>query len=134
MLAERDLDGREIDAAAEWSSQRERDAMAIERSADAVARCFLLEAELFESGWETEWRGEVAGTIGAGAFVAFGDGQEGLLPVRRLRHDWWELNELETMLIGADSGKRIRLGDQVTVQVEKVDAARGRVDLSPVEI
>jgi ribonuclease R len=123
-----------LDAAAEWSSKRERDAMAIERAADSVARCFLMEAELFQRGWQTEWPGEVAGVIGAGAFVAFGDGHEGLLPVRRLRHDWWELNELETMLIGADSGKRIRLGDQVTVQVEKVDAPRGRVDLSPVQV
>jgi ribonuclease R len=123
-----------LDAAAEWSSQRERDAMSIERRADAVARCFLLEAELFQRGWHSEWRGEVAGVIGAGAFIAFGDGHEGLLPVRRLRHDWWDLNELETMLVGADSGKAIRLGDQVTVQVERVDAARGRVDLSPVEV
>jgi ribonuclease R len=123
-----------LEATAEWSSQRERDAMSIERAADAVARCFLLEAELFERGWHTEFAGEVTGVIGAGAFVAFGAGHEGLLPVRRLRHDWWELNELETMLVGADSGKAIRLGDQVTVQVERVDASRGRVDLSPVAI
>jgi ribonuclease R len=123
-----------LDYAAEWSSARERDAMSIERRADAVARCFLLESELFQKGWHTEFRGEVTGVIGAGAFIAFGDGHEGLLPVRRLRHDWWELNELETMLIGADSGKRIRPGDQVTVQVERVDAPRGRVDLSPVEL
>jgi ribonuclease R len=123
-----------LEAAAEWSSQRERDAMTIERAADSVARCFLLEAELFQRGWQTEWAGEVTGVIGAGAFVAFGDGHEGLLPVRRMRHDWWELNELGTMLQGADSGKAIRLGDQVTVQVEKVDAPRGRVDLSPVEV
>jgi ribonuclease R len=123
-----------LEAAAEWSSERERDAMSIERAADAVARCFLLQAELFQRGWQTEWTGEVTGMIGAGAFVAFGDGHEGLLPVRRLRHDWWELNELETMLVGAESGKAIRLGDPVTVQVERVDAPRGRVDLSPVEV
>jgi ribonuclease R len=123
-----------LEATAEWSSQRERDAMTIERAADSVARCFLLEAELFQRGWHAEWTGEVTGVIGAGAFVAFGDGHEGLLPVRRLRGDWWELNELETMLVGAESGKAIRLGDQVTVQVEKVDAPRGRVDLSPVEL
>ena len=108
--------------------------MAIERSADAVARCFVLESELFRSGWEAEFAGEVAGVIGAGAFVAFGEGHEGLLPVRRLRSDWWELNELETMLVGADSGKLIRLGDPVTVQVAKVDAPRGRVDLLPVAL
>ena len=121
-----------LDAGAEWCSARERDAADIERRADAVARCFLLEAELFETGWDREFSGEVTGVIGAGAFVAFGDGQEGMLPVRRLTGDWWELNELETMLIAAGSGDRIRLGDPVRVRVEKVDAPRGRVDLVPV--
>jgi ribonuclease R len=38
------------------------------------------------------------------------------------------------MLIGAQSGKTIRLGDPVVVQVERVDAPRGRADLSPVEL
>jgi ribonuclease R len=123
-----------MDEAGSWCSERERDAMSIERRADDIARCFLLQDELFHSGWETEFRGEVAGVISAGAFVAFGDGYEGMLPVRRLRSDWWELNELETMLIGTDSGRRIRLGDEVTVQVGRVDAPRGRVDLSPVEV
>jgi ribonuclease R len=116
-----------------WCSMRERDAMAIERRGDAIARCFLLEAELFESGWHTEFEGEVAGVIGAGAFVAFGR-FEGLLPVRRLRGDWWELDELETQLVGAQSGNALRLGDPVVVQGRRVDAPRGRVDLSPVEI
>jgi ribonuclease R len=119
-----------LDEAAEWCSQRERDAMRIERDADSVARCFLLEAELFETGWDRVYEGEVTGVIGAGAFIAF-DGYEGMLPVRRLIGDWWELNELETMLIGAGSGDRIRLGDPVTVRVEKVDSPRGRVDLVP---
>jgi ribonuclease R len=124
----------DVEAAGEWCSRRERDAMAIERAADDVARCFLLERDLFEHGWDREFPGEVAGVIGAGAFVAFGEGFEGLLPVRRLRGDWWELNEFETMLIGADSGRRIRLGDEVTVQVERVDPPRGRVDLLPVSL
>jgi ribonuclease R len=123
-----------MDEAGEWCSLRERDAAAIERSADDVARAFLLESELFERGWETEWPGEVIGVIGAGAFVAFGDGHEGLLPVRRLRGDWWELDELEVMLVGAESGKAIRLGDPATVQVVRVDAPRGRADLAPVEL
>ncbi|MDP9384447.1 MAG: RNB domain-containing ribonuclease, partial [Actinomycetota bacterium] len=120
--------------AGEHCSKRERDAMTIERSADDVARCFLLERELFERGWETEWPGEVIGLIGAGAFVSFGDGHEGMLPVRRLGGDWWELDELGTMLAGAQSGKALRLGDPIVVQVERVDAPRGRVDLLPVEL
>ncbi|MHB8492435.1 MAG: RNB domain-containing ribonuclease [Solirubrobacteraceae bacterium] len=76
----------------EWTSQRERHAMTIERDADDVARCFALEERLFEDGWETCFRGHVVGLIAAGAFVAFGgeDGPgslpcfEGMLPVRRL--------------------------------------------------
>ena len=119
-----------LDDDGEWCSQRERDAMRIERDADSVARTFLLEAELFQRGWDTEFEGEVIGVIGAGAFVAF-EGYEGLLPMRKLVGDWWELNELETMLIGAGSGDRIRLGDPVSVRVEKVDSPRGRVDLVP---
>jgi ribonuclease R len=119
-----------LDDAGDWCSQRERDAMRIERDADSVARCFLLETELFERGWDTAFEGEVTGVIGAGAFIAF-DGYEGMLPVRKLVGDWWELNELETMLIGAGSGDRIRLGDPVSVRVEKVDSPRGRVDLVP---
>jgi ribonuclease R len=124
----------DLETAGDWCSDRERDAASIERSADDVARCFLLERELMRRGWDAEWEGEVIGVIGAGAFIAFGEGHEGLLPVRRLRGDWWELDELETMLVGAQSGKAIRLGDAVTVQVERVDAPRGRVDLVPVEL
>jgi ribonuclease R len=124
-----------VHAAGPWTSTRERAAMTIERDADDVAGCFLLERRLFESGGgrETVFSGEVIGLIGAGAFVAFGErgGFEGMLPVRRLRGDWWELNEQATMLVGSRSGGVIRLGDTVEVRVGRIDAPRGRVDLLP---
>jgi ribonuclease R len=123
-----------LEEAGVWTSARERDAMKIERDADAVARCFLLEREFYEGrGHERVYDGEVAGVIGAGAFVAFGDGHEGLLPVRRLRGDWWELNEEGTILFGERTGATLRLGDQVRVRVRSIDAPRGRVDLDPAE-
>jgi ribonuclease R len=79
----------------EWTSQREREAMQLERDGDDVARCFALERQLLEHGPEQTFTGEVVGVIGAGAFVAFGRpaaGEpssggyryEGMLPVRRL--------------------------------------------------
>jgi ribonuclease R len=123
-----------VAGAAPWCSAREREAMSIERDADDIAGCFMLARTLSgASGRDEVFEGEVVGVIGAGAFVAFGpDGEyEGLLPVRRLRGDWWELNEEGTMLVGTRSGSAIRLGDPVTVQVESIDAPRGRVDLSP---
>jgi ribonuclease R len=121
----------DLEEAGAWSSSRERDAMAIERMADRVARAFLLERELFENGFDQEFDGEVTGLIGAGAFVRFAGGHEGLLPVRRLGGDWWELNEEGTILTGERTGQTIRLGDAVRVKVERVETARGRVDLLP---
>ena len=44
-----------------WTSDRERDAMTIERDADDVARCFALERVLYEEGWEQVFGGEVVG-------------------------------------------------------------------------
>ena len=120
-------------AAGPWTSACEREAMSIERDADDVALCFLLERSLLELGWEKEFEGEVVGLIGAGAFVAFGPEltYEGMLPVRRMRGDWWELNEEGTMLQGAHTGRAVRLGDPVRVRVGQIDAPRGRVDLLP---
>ncbi len=123
-----------LDELGSWCSARERDAMTIERRADDIAAAFLLEARLFRDGWEQEWPGEVVSVIGAGAFVAFADGLDGLLPVRKLRGEWWELDELEVMLVGASGGRRLRIGDPATVQVSKVDVPRGRVDLVPVAV
>ena len=123
----------ELDETGVWSSARERDAMSIERMADRIARAFLLERELFENGWDQQFDGEVTGLIGAGAFVRFGGGHEGLLPVRRLGGDWWELNEQGTILTGERTGETLRLGDPVRIKVERVETARGRVDLVPVE-
>ncbi len=120
-----------VAAAGPWCSAREREAMAIERDADDIARCFLLERRL--SSDEEVFEGEVVGLAGAGAFVAFGSrGEfEGMVPVRRLRGDWWELNEQGTILVGTRSGATIRLGDPISVRVGSIDAPRGRVDLLP---
>jgi len=132
-----------------WTSERERAAMIIERDADDVASCFALERVLFEQGQEMAFAGEVVGLIGAGAFVSFaadeGNGAppgayRGMLPVRRLRAGdrsggagWWELNEQGTILASESSARRLRLGDPVAVRVSRVEAARGRADLEPVE-
>src|SRR3712207_3985822 len=58
--------------AGEWTSKREREAMTIERDADRIARCFVLERALRRGEADRELDGEVVGVIGAGAFVAFG--------------------------------------------------------------
>jgi len=88
--------GAELGELGAWTSERERDAMTIERDADDVARCFALEGVLYEGGADQAFAGEITGVISAGAFVAFdrsgelppasvGPPFEGMLPVRLLR-------------------------------------------------
>ncbi len=164
-----------------WTSERERAAMQLERDADDVASCFVLERLLRRDGPGRVFEGEVTGLISAGAFLAFaapedleGDGApappfEGMLPVRLLRaprkkagagdrsdergragaastagrrtpshraggagapeREWWELNDEGTILRGERTGAAIRLGDGLRVNVGRIDAIRGRVDL-----
>ena len=123
--------------AAVHCSERERASTRIERDADDVCSAFLLERELFGSGWEKRFEGEVSGVIGAGTFVEFGgelgDVYEGFLPARKLRGERFELNRSETALEGTRSGRRVRFGDPVAVRVVGVEPARGRVDLEPAE-
>jgi ribonuclease R len=122
----------ELDEAAVASSAAEREAMKIERDADDVCLSFLLERVLSESRGDDppSFEGEIVGLIEKGAFVEFGEQRfEGFLPVRRLR-GWWTLNELGTALEAEGSGRRLRLGDSIQVEVDRVDAPRGRVDLS----
>jgi ribonuclease R len=122
----------ELEEGGAASSAAEREAMKVERQAQDVSFAFLLERRLREDH-DQEFTGEITGVISAGAFVRFGDeGFEGFLPRRRIRGDRFHLNETETALVGERSGRAMRLGDPVTVQVDRVDAPRGRVDLIPV--
>jgi ribonuclease R len=114
-------------------SETEREAALIERDADDICAAFLLERELFEGGWGREFEGEVAGLIGAGAFISFagrlGDVYEGFVPVRRFGGERFSLNEEETALIGSKTGRAVRFGDPVSVTVSRVQPTLGRVDL-----
>jgi ribonuclease R len=133
---ERPPDAPGVAEAGPHCSERERDAMKLERQADDVCAAFLLERELYEAGRDTPMEGEVVGLISAGAFIRFGgelsQAYEGFLPARRIGgRERYELDETETKLVGTHGGDAVRLGDPVTVTVDKVDAPRGRVDLVP---
>jgi ribonuclease R len=123
----------EMDEAGAAASAAERRALDVERAALDVCFAFLLESRLRQD-YDQQFEGEITGVIGAGVFVRFGEeGFEGFLPRRRIRGDRWHLNEAETALVGEHTGRLMRLGDPVGVQVDSVDAPRGRVDLYMVQ-
>lgn len=126
-------DVHEVASAAGHCSDTERDSMRVERDGDDICAAFLLQRELFERGPGTVFAGEVAGVIGAGAFIRFrgehADVYEGFLPARRMPGERFDINEVESALIGMRTGTRVGIGDSLEVGVESVEPPRGRVDL-----
>lgn len=75
--------------------------------------------------------GFVAGFLPKGFFVELIEWPaEGMVPVRTLGEDWFDLDEQGMALVGRSTGKTIALGDRVTVQVMKVDPLAGEMDLT----
>jgi ribonuclease R len=120
----------DLQAAAEHASETERAATDVEYRADEVCAAWLLERTLFERGWEEPFSGEVIGLIPSGLFARFGEVFEGFLPARRLRGDYYELNDLGTALVGRRGGRRYRLGDELEVLVEEIRRAEGKIELA----
>jgi ribonuclease R len=121
----------DLDELAEHTSERERAAADVEYRADDICLAWLLDAELYERGWDESFEGEIIGVIGSGLFARFGEVFEGFVPARRLAGDYFELNDLGTALVGRRGGGTFRLGDPIDVRVESIDKPAGKVELAP---
>ena len=117
--------------AAAHSSETEREAVRMERRADRVTAALLLERLIGEEALGLEHEGTVSGVIDGGLFVTFGEVFDGFLPVRRLGADWFRTHPLEVGLIGEGTGRRVMIGDPITVRIVRIEALRGRVELEP---
>jgi ribonuclease R len=120
----------DLESLAEHTSTRERAAAQVEYLADELCLAWLLDATLYERGWDDPFEGEIVGMIASGLFVRFGDVFEGYLPARRLPGDYFELNDRGTAMSGRRGGRTYRLGDPIEVLVEKIEKAEGKVELS----
>jgi ribonuclease R len=121
----------DLEDLAEHTSAREREAAQIEYQADEICLAWLLDARLYERGWEEPFDAEIVGVIGSGLFVRFDDVFEGFLPARRLPGDYFEATPLGTALRGRRGGGRFRLGDTIEIVVERIERQTGKVEVSP---
>jgi ribonuclease R len=119
----------DLDELAEHASARERAIADVEHRADDICLAWLLEALLYERGWETTFAGEITGVIGSGLFARFGEVFEGYLPVRKLP-GYFELNDLATALVARRGGRRFRLGDPIEVKVTDIDRPAGKIEIA----
>jgi ribonuclease R len=119
----------DLDELAEHASDRERVIAEVEHRADDICLAWLLEAVLYERGWETTFAGEITGVIGSGLFARFGEVFEGYLPVRKLP-GYFELNDVATALVARRGGRRFRLGDPIDVKVTDIDRPAGKIEIA----
>jgi ribonuclease R len=57
---------------------------------------------------------------------------EGLVHVSSLKDDWYEYRSRQNRLVGRKNRRTYRLGDQVEVEIQKVDPLRHQIDLAVV--
>jgi ribonuclease R len=119
----------ELPELAEHTSAKERAIAEVEHRADDICLAWLLEAVLYDRGWEETFEGEITGLIDSGIFARFGDVFEGYLPVRKLP-GYFELNGLGTALVARRGGRRYRLGDPIEVRVTDIDRPAGKIEVA----
>ncbi len=107
---------------AESCSVQEFAATSAEREADDLLKAVYMSRHIGET-----YNGVVSGVTAWGAYVTLPNTVEGLLHVATL-NDYFEYDEKRGALVGAHTGKAIRLGDSLRVKVVRADAARREVD------
>lgn len=107
-----------------------------ERVADAAARASqkVEVARFYAKRLGERFAGTVSWVDALGAFVRIDETQaEGLIHMRDLGDEWFDLDERTLTLTGSATGRRIRPGDRVIVEIRATDELRGHLDLALVE-
>ncbi len=110
-------------------SYTEQRATSAERELRAVKILQLLEQHLGD-----EAAGIVTGVANAGVFIQVEKYLiDGLVRFADLPDDWWEIDTRAGCMIGERSGRRITVGDRVTVRLVAINHAARELDLALVE-
>lgn len=108
----------------EHSSKMEQTAVNAERSSIKYKQVEYMADHLGE-----EFAGVITGVTEWGLYVELTESMcEGLIPVRDLADDYYELDERNYRLVGRRTGASYRLGDNVVVRVARTDLQRRQLD------
>ena len=111
------------------SSVAERRADEASRDVEAWLKCQFMRAHVGES-----YRGRVSGVAPFGLFITLETLYvEGMVHVSELGSDYFQFNEVSHELRGERTGRRYRLGDDLMVQVLRVDLEARRIEFGLIE-
>ena len=113
-----------VDAAAEQSSEMERNAVDAERASVDIKVCEYMSDKIGE-----HYEGFVSSIIDSGCFVMLDSSVEGFVPFRTLS-DHYYFDEQRYRAVGARGGAVINIGQRMGVVVENVDTELNRIDFA----
>lgn len=120
----RSVNLQKLEEQCEHSSKMEQTAVSAERASIKYKQVEFMSDHLGE-----DFAGVITGVTEWGLFVEVTENMcEGLISVRDLGDDYYELDEKNYRLIGSRSGRSFRLGDKLVVRVARTDLQRRQLD------
>lgn len=108
---------------ADRSSSLERRADDVEREADKLKM-----VEYMQSHIGDEYDGMISGVTEWGIYVELDNCIEGMIPLRDMTDDYYELDEVKHQVRGRASGRIYTLGDPIGIRVVRADKLTARID------
>lgn len=115
-------DVRKMEKSALHLSERERDAVTIERAVDDLEA-----AKYMENKVGKEFDGVITGVTSFGFFVELENSIEGLIPLRFMEDDFYKYDADTMSLSGENTGKRFALGMPVHIKVRDVNIPKRQI-------
>jgi ribonuclease R len=120
----------QMPAIAAQSSDRERRADEAEREVLEWKKVIFMRDKVGMS-----FAGVVTGVVSFGLFVELDEiFIQGLVPMATMAGDFWQYAEREHRLRGESTGRELRLGDRVVVEVKSIDEDRHQIEFRLLEI
>jgi ribonuclease R len=120
----------QLPQAAQQSSERERRAEEAEREVLEWKKVIFMRDKVGE-----KFAGRVTGVMPFGLFVELDEiFVQGMVPIATVGGDFWQFAEREHRLRGESTGRELRLGDRVVVEVKSIDEDRHQIEFRLLEI
>lgn len=120
----KNINDKELEIKCKHSSERERIATDAERSSIKFKQ-----VEFMDSHIGKILDGVISGVTQWGVYVELdGNHCEGLIPIREIRDDHYNIDETGFRLIGQTTGRMFSLGDKIRVKVNKTNLLKKQID------
>lgn len=110
---------------AKHSSTMERRADEAERETEKLKKAEFMEQHIGEV-----YEGVISGVTSWGIYVELENTIEGMVHVSKLPGDYYYYDENSYEMVGQDTGKKYRLGEQIKIRVDGVERLTRTIDFS----